>query len=88
VGNNYRIESTLPRFQGSFEITMNFIAYSKELKGIKPAQEVFVAFLDILGFSGFVRNNTHDNLTAIYQSFFRPIIDMSLTEADLRPGSW
>lgn len=60
---------------------MNFIEYSKELKGIKPAQEVFVAFLDILGFSGFVRNNTHDNLIAIYQSFFRPIIDMSLTEA-------
>ncbi|HIC7357844.1 TPA: hypothetical protein ACW6D3_001167 [Legionella pneumophila] len=60
---------------------MNFIEYSKELKEIKPAQEVFVAFLDILGFSDFVRKNTHDNLIAIYQSFFRPIIDMSLTEA-------
>lgn len=60
---------------------MNFTEYSKKLKSIKPANEVFVAFLDILGFSDCVRKNTHENLIAIYQSYLRPIIDMSLTEA-------
>lgn len=70
---------------------MNYIEYSEKSRKIKPAQEVFVAFLDILGFSGFVRKNTHENLIAIYQSYLRPIIDMSLSEAAeqiMKNSSW
>lgn len=59
---------------------MNYAEYVKKLTALKPAREVFVAFLDILGFSRFVRANTHADVIAIYQSFFRPTIDFSLAE--------
>lgn len=59
---------------------MNYAQYAKKLTSPKPAREVFVAFLDILGFSNFVRQNSHEDVVAIYQTFFRPSIDFSLAE--------
>lgn len=66
---------------------MNYAEYAKKLTSLKPAREVFAAFLDILGFSGFVRANSHADVIATYQSFFRPTIDFSLAEvAEQRIG--
>jgi hypothetical protein len=59
---------------------MNYSDYAKKLTSLKPAKEVFVAFLDILGFSGFVRKNSHEAVIEIYQSHFRFMIDLSLAE--------
>ncbi|MDP3561373.1 MAG: hypothetical protein Q8R83_04255 [Legionellaceae bacterium] len=59
---------------------MSYEAYAKQITQIKPAAPVFVAFLDILGFSDFVKNNSHAEVVKIYQAVFRSIIDMTLTE--------
>jgi hypothetical protein len=67
---------------------VSYEEYAKRITNLKLSREGFVAFLDILGFSGFVRKNSHDDVIAIYQSFFRPIIDFSLAEvAEQKLGS-
>ncbi len=70
---------------------MNFEDYIKKITALKPAKEVFVAYLDILGFSDFVKGRSHDDLIAMYQSFVRTNIDYSLAEAAeriLENSSW
>ncbi|QMT61828.1 hypothetical protein [Legionella sp. PC997] len=57
------------------------MSYAHQLKNINQPQEVFLAFLDILGFSEFVKNNDHQKVIEIYQCVIRPMIDLSITEA-------
>ncbi|MFT4060271.1 MAG: hypothetical protein QM652_12070 [Legionella sp.] len=59
---------------------MNYTDYAEQITELNPATNVFVAFLDILGFSGFVKQNTHSDVVKIYQSVFRCTIDMTLAE--------
>lgn len=59
---------------------MGFAEYAKKLTGLKPAREVFVAFLDILGFSNFIRENSHAGVITAYQAIFRSLIDFTLAE--------
>lgn len=63
-----------------FNINMNFEDYAKKITSLKPAREVFVACLDVLGFSGFACEKSHDDLVAMYQSYVRPNVDYSLAE--------
>lgn len=59
---------------------MNSTDYIKKLTSIKPARNVFVCCLDILGFSDFVENVEHDVLVKTYQAILRTITDNSLAE--------
>ena len=59
---------------------MNYAAYAKQITQLNPPNNVYIAFLDILGFSNFVRQNTHSDVIKIYQSVFRCTIDMTLAE--------
>ncbi|BCA93817.1 hypothetical protein TUM19329_01780 [Legionella antarctica] len=59
---------------------MTTLNYAQQLKNINPPQEKFIAFLDILGFSEFIKNNEHRTAIEKYQCMIRPMIDLSLTE--------
>lgn len=60
---------------------MNFAEYTKKLTSLKSPQKVFIAFLDILGFSKFIEVNSHEDVIKIYQSCLRMPLDFSLAEA-------
>jgi hypothetical protein len=69
---------------------MEFNDYFQRLQ-IKPPHEVYFAFLDILGYSGFINNNDPKSAAVIYQSYVRCMVDFSLTETaeQLQPeSSW
>lgn len=53
--------------------------YIDKLENNKPAKNVYVAFLDILGFSGFVSNNAHEDVLNRYR-IIRYLSDITLTE--------
>lgn len=59
---------------------MTYEEYFKNLKHVNPGKKVYVAFLDVLGFSCFVENNSHDDTIKLYQCVIQPILDLSLTE--------
>lgn len=55
--------------------------YAQQLINLKPQGEAFVAFIDILGFSNFVLNNSHFEVIKQYQCKIRALIDISLAES-------
>ena len=58
---------------------MGIDSYIKKLEESEKAEKVFVAFLDVLGFSSFILNNSHEEMMKRYR-IIRYLVEVSLTE--------